>query len=56
MLFFFIILFSRIALIILLYSSIIAYNNLYLTFLDKGTGLYTKPASTGNERLDAEKQ
>jgi NADH-ubiquinone oxidoreductase chain 2 len=40
MLFFFIILFSRIALIILLYSSIIAYNNLYLTFLDKGIGLY----------------
>ena len=34
------ILFSRVALIILLYSSILAYNNLYITFLDKGIGLY----------------
>ena len=34
------ILFSRVAIIILLYSSFIALNSLYITYLDKGIGLY----------------
>ena len=34
------ILFSRVAIVILLYSSLIAFNSLYLTYLDKGIGLY----------------
>ena len=34
------ILFSRIAIIILLYSSYLAYNDLYLSFLENGIGLY----------------
>ena len=34
------ILFSRIAIIVLLYSSLIALNSLYIISLDKGIGLY----------------
>jgi len=35
------ILFSRIAISVLLYSSILAFNNLYITFLERGIGLYS---------------
>lgn len=35
------ILFSRVAIIILLYSTIIAINSLYMTSLDTGIGLYS---------------
>ena len=34
------ILFSRVAIIVLLYSSLIAITSLYFTYLDKGIGLY----------------
>jgi len=34
------ILFSRVAIIVLLYSSLIAMTSLYFTYLDKGIGLY----------------
>jgi NADH-ubiquinone oxidoreductase chain 2 len=34
------ILYSRVAIIVLLYSSILAILGLYLTYLDKGIGLY----------------
>ena len=34
------ILFSRVAIIVLLYSSFIATNSLYITYLDRGIGLY----------------
>ena len=35
------ILFSRVAIIVLLYSSILAIVSLYMTYLDKGIGLYS---------------
>jgi len=34
------ILFSRVAIIVLLYSSLIAITSLYFTYLDRGIGLY----------------
>jgi NADH-ubiquinone oxidoreductase chain 2 len=34
------ILFSRVAIIVLLYSSLIAISSLYFTYLDRGIGLY----------------
>ncbi len=34
------ILFSRVAIVVLLYSSILALASLYITYLDKGIGLY----------------
>jgi NADH-ubiquinone oxidoreductase chain 2 len=35
------ILFSRIAILVLIYSSLLALNDLYLTFLERGIGLYS---------------
>jgi len=34
------ILFSRVAIVVLLYSSLLALTSLYITYLDKGIGLY----------------
>ena len=34
------ILYSRVAILVLLYSSILAFASLYITYLDKGIGLY----------------
>jgi len=35
------ILFSRVAISVLLYSSLLALNDLYLTFLERGIGIYS---------------
>jgi NADH-ubiquinone oxidoreductase chain 2 len=34
------ILYSRVAIIVLLYSSLLAFNSLYISFLDRGIGLF----------------
>ena len=36
------ILFSRVAIIVLLYSALLAFNSLYITYLERGAGYFTK--------------